>query len=136
MNEPNSNRGCLAKTPASATGTRGYEKRAPVPERNPGADGVPKDQLVCELEWQRTVSDAQIQALETTRRELEDSRNSFAILFEHAPIAYVTLDRKGHIHETNAHGARLLGYERDKLSRFPLTFFIYRPDLPQFLAHL
>ena len=115
--------------------TRQQSKHAPVSKRSPEEKVIPKNQLRCELEWQRTVSEAQVQALEKTRRDLEDSRNGFAILFEHAPVSYIIMDGAGQIHETNANAVRLLGYDRDKLSRLPFTSLLCAEDVPRFRSH-
>jgi PAS domain S-box-containing protein len=95
-----------------------------------------KDEHLCALEWQQTISNVQIEALEKTRRELEDSANSFAALYEHGPVGYLTLDHTGCIRDANATACRLLGFNRDKLRHLPFTFMIHRDDVGRFLGHL
>jgi PAS domain S-box-containing protein len=95
-----------------------------------------KDEHLCALEWQQTISNAQIEALEKIRRELEDSANSFAALYEHAPVGYLTLDSNGCIQDANGTASRLLDFDREKLRHLPLTFMIHRDDVGRFFAHL
>src|SRR5437762_2144110 len=75
---------------------RGHLKRGSAARRrlhkNSGQSTDFKDKLLCELELQQTVSAKQIRALENTRRELEESRNSFAAFYHQSPIAYITFN--------------------------------------------
>ncbi|MDB6028965.1 MAG: multi-sensor signal transduction histidine kinase, partial [Verrucomicrobiales bacterium] len=95
-----------------------------------------KDQLLCELEQQRTVSDAEIQWLRKTRQELEDSRNRLSALYDNAPVAYVTLDKKGRIQGLNETASRLLGYPQNKILQLPFTFLVGRDEVNSFLTYL
>lgn len=69
----------------------------------------------------RTVSAEQvelelkIEALSRSLEELEESRNSYAFLYDFAPVAYFTFDREGQICSVNPTGERLLGVERSGL---------------------
>jgi len=69
----------------------------------------------------RTVSAEQvdlelkIEALSRSLEELEVSRNSYAFLYDFAPVAYFTFDRDGQICSVNPTGERLLGVERSGL---------------------
>jgi PAS domain S-box-containing protein len=95
-----------------------------------------KDQLLCKLELQQTISAEQIRALKNARRELEESRNAFAIFYHQSPIAYVTFNRAGYVVESNRAAMILFGLEQEPLRRFPFSFFVHREDAPKFFAHL
>jgi len=56
-----------------------------------------------------------IEALSRSLEELEDSRNSYALLYDFAPVAYFTFDLEGTISSVNPTGERLLGIERSVL---------------------
>src|SRR5262245_58376578 len=105
-------------------------------KRNPTAGGprrktrsAVKDQLLCDLELQQTVSEAQIKRLEHIREELEASQQGFMALYERSPIGYVTLDRRGHIYDANKSAADLLGFTRNRLLHLPFMFFANLPDV-------
>ncbi len=53
-----------------------------------------------------------IEELRRSREELEASRNTYALLYDFAPVGYFTLDRDGVIQSVNLFGVRLLGVER------------------------
>ena len=90
-------------------GDREKTKRLSVQESDWRNDPNLKDQLLCELELQHTISAAQIQTLQNIQQELEESRNNFATLYQQAPIGFVTLNHRGHVEEANMVAERLLG---------------------------
>lgn len=96
-----------------------------------------KDQQLCELELQRTVAEARIRELEVANRRLEEAQtrltNSF---YEHAPVGYITFDRKGYIVESNATALLLLGHDSTSLKERPFKFFVQREDWNLFISHL
>jgi len=62
--------------------------------------------------------------LQRVQLELEASRDRFALLYDLAPVGYLTLDTAGRIHEANLTAARLLGMARQKLLERYLTQFV------------
>jgi PAS domain S-box-containing protein len=95
-----------------------------------------QDQLLCELEWQKTISESRLQSSKKTRQELEALRNSFAAVYQHSPIAYLTLNTRAHIKEANPAAGRLLGAEPSRLAHLPLSMFVLPDDVNRYLAHL
>ena len=61
----------------------------------------------------------QNEELRRTREELELSRNTYAELYDFAPVGYLTFDAPGLIQEVNLAGAQLLGTERQLLINTP-----------------
>jgi DNA-binding MarR family transcriptional regulator/PAS domain-containing protein len=71
-----------------------------------------------------------------TRLNLEESLESYTELYDFAPLAYLTLDRKGKILKANLTATQLLGVDRSRLVGDRLGMFITSEDLPQFNAML
>ncbi|MFA7405999.1 MAG: PAS domain S-box protein [Pelobacteraceae bacterium] len=82
--------------------------------------------LLHELEVHQIEMEMQNEELRQTQEELEHSRNTYAELFDFAPIGYFVFDASGVIRKVNLAGARLLGIERGLLVNKPLISFI--PD--------
>jgi PAS domain S-box-containing protein len=95
-----------------------------------------KDQLLCELEQQRTVSAEQIRSLEKVRRELELAQESLTAFFTKSPIGYVTFTPTGQILDANLAAVTLFGVDRARLNHLPFPLLVHRADLRRFLAHL
>ncbi|MBC7963827.1 MAG: sigma 54-interacting transcriptional regulator, partial [Steroidobacteraceae bacterium] len=71
------------------------------------------------------------------QEELELSRNTYAELYDFAPIAYFIFDSGGVIREVNLTGAQLLGVERGALVNNPFSSFIAEADERRiFSSHL
>ncbi|MDP3478123.1 MAG: PAS domain S-box protein [Desulfoprunum sp.] len=84
--------------------------------------------LVHELEVHQIELEMQNAELLQARDELEVSRNTYAELYDFAPVGYFTLDARGLIREVNLTGAQLLGIERGLLANTPLSSFIADAD--------
>ncbi|HEY5119542.1 MAG TPA: PAS domain-containing protein, partial [Anaerolineales bacterium] len=73
--------------------------------------------------------------LRRVQHEIESSRDRFSLLYDLAPVGYVTLDAEGGVHEANLTTAALLNVDRrdlvgNKLTRFVTpeaqdTFYLY-----------
>lgn len=111
-------------------------KRDSVLKRKAEEIRADKDQRLCELELHYTLANAQLESLEDARRKLEDSRNSLASFYEHAPIGYLTFDETGRIHETNTAVSNLLGFEKSKLRDLSIGLLVHRSDIKAFRQHL
>jgi PAS domain S-box-containing protein len=77
-----------------------------------------------------------IRELKIHQAELEESRNRYADLYDHAPIGYLILDENGLVLEINHTGADLLGGERDSLIKKPFSLYIAPEDRDEFHSHL
>ncbi len=69
-------------------------------------------------------------------RELETVRKQYAILYDHAPLAYVTLDRGGFIRDANLPAAELLGESRRQLCNTLFMRFVAKEDRRAYFQHL
>jgi two-component system CheB/CheR fusion protein len=74
--------------------------------------------------------------LQESRKELEESSNRYALLYDFAPVGYCTLDKKGIIREINLTGAKMLGVERNRLAGMPFNLFVSEGDMEKFFSHL
>src|SRR5689334_6039775 len=73
------------------------------------------EQLLHEMETYREETRVQTDQLIEAQRQLEQSRDRYADLYESAPVAYMTLDRHGIVRDINLTGARMLGNERPNI---------------------
>jgi len=74
--------------------------------------------------------------LRTTGREVEAGRKCPGHVYEHAPVACVTLNGRGIIKDINLAGARMLGAERADLLGQPFSQFVARGASKGFAHHL
>ncbi|HEY1765256.1 MAG TPA: ATP-binding protein [Opitutaceae bacterium] len=79
---------------------------------------------------------AQNDQLIEAQTELERSRDRYALLYNEAPVGYLTLDVNGVIEGANATAIRLLGVGRDTILRRPLLVYVHEDDRPAFLNYL
>ncbi|MGE5303737.1 MAG: PAS domain S-box protein [Alphaproteobacteria bacterium] len=90
---------------------------------------IPKEelpQLIHELEVHQVELEMQNEELRQSESRLEELRQKYFDLYDLAPVGYVTLDRKGRIWEINLTGAKLLGWERDRLKGSYFGRFVER----------
>lgn len=66
--------------------------------------------------------------LRRAQQKLKASRAKYFDLYDLAPVGYLTLSEQGLILEANLAAAKLIGLERSKLVKQPLTGFIVRDD--------
>jgi PAS domain S-box-containing protein len=141
MNEPGTTQHCSAAAHAGRYGgmdTRAHLKSTPAPQSRIPASGEMadyKDQLLCELELQRTVMAEQIRSLEKIRAELDEAQEFLTVFYTNSPIGYVTLTQRGQIMNANSAATALFGIQRS-LDQLPFTLLVYRRDVGDFLTHL
>ncbi|MDP1610082.1 MAG: ATP-binding protein [Sulfuritalea sp.] len=80
--------------------------------------------LLHELQVHQIELEMQNETLREARANLEKSHNRYIDLYEHAPVAYLTLTADGLIAEINLTGATLLGMERGKLLHRPFSSLV------------
>ncbi|MCX7109433.1 MAG: EAL domain-containing protein [Proteobacteria bacterium] len=92
--------------------------------------------LLHELQVQQIQLEMQNEALQEARNAAERALESYAELFDYAPIAYFTLTPTGIIRKTNFRGGVLLGAERLRLYGKYFSHSVsneYRPTFDRFL---
>lgn len=103
------------------------EKYAETPpaDRQTGSVG----ELLHELQVYQIELEMQNEQLRQSQLDLEKSRDSYANLYEFAPVAYLTLTPGGRITSINLTGAKLLGMERSKLIGRHFASFVSPGDV-------
>jgi PAS domain S-box-containing protein len=102
--------------------------RAKAVELNSPRSGEETQRLVHELEVHQIELEMQNEELRQSQEELALSRNTYAELYDFAPVGYFTFDVHGLIREANHTGAQLLGIERRQLANKPFSSFIADAD--------
>ncbi|HSU57129.1 MAG TPA: ATP-binding protein [Candidatus Dormibacteraeota bacterium] len=95
-----------------------------------------KEARLAELEFENTRLQFEIEELRKLEREQVNSAHRLQTVYQHVPIAYVTLDERGGIREWNAPAAKLLKADKHQLAKLPLTSFVAREEVRIFLNHL
>jgi PAS domain-containing protein len=80
--------------------------------------------LLHELQVHQIELEMQNDELRRAQQKLEASRVKYFDLYDLAPVGYFTVSEKGLILEANLRGADLLGVERNRLVKQPLTRYI------------
>jgi len=80
--------------------------------------------LLHELQVHQIELEMQNEELQRGQDELEASLNTYAELYDFAPVGYLTFDPNGLIRKANLSGAQLLGIEREMLINTPFSGFI------------
>ena len=92
--------------------------------------------LVHNLQVHQLELEMQNRELRDSQTELELTRDRYADLYDFAPLAYVTLDAKGHILEINLSGADLIGKPRTELVQLPFSLFLAASEYQHFFKYL
>jgi PAS domain S-box-containing protein len=82
------------------------------------------EELVHKLEVHQAELEMQNEELRQTQDELETTRERLALLYDSAPVGYLTIDGTGVVREANLTAARLLGCRREQLPGRELFRFL------------
>jgi PAS domain S-box-containing protein len=91
--------------------------------------------LVRELQVSQVEVKMQNDELKRVHRELEDSLNRYATLYDSAPIGYFTISDDRLVLEANLTGADLLGRPRDALIGTPFSAFVCKEQYGAYNWH-
>lgn len=94
------------------------------------------EQLAHDLQTHQIELEMQNRELREAQSDLEDSRDRYADLYDFAPVAYMSLDKRGVIHKVNLTGATLLGQERSRIIGTPFTRFLAQGEEITLFKHL
>jgi len=95
-------------------------------------DGAATVALLHELSVHQIELELQNEQLQQAQLELEASRDSYAALYDNAPVAYLTIDREGAIVRCNLLAGELLGADRSRLLGLKLTSLMTQDDADVF----
>ena len=91
--------------------------------------------LVRELHTYQLELEMQNEELRGAQEDLMDAHERLSVLYDCAPVAYVTLNKGGLILEANLTAAAMFGVERDSLFGLPLTSFLLDADQDAYYKH-
>jgi PAS domain S-box-containing protein len=91
--------------------------------------------LVLELQVHQVELQLQNEALRRSQEALQRARDQYAMLYDFAPVGYLTLDARGIILAANLTAAEQLGVDRSALQQTPLARFLVRDDQDIFYLH-
>ena len=92
--------------------------------------------IIHELKVHQIELQIQNDELRKVQDELEASRDRYIDLYDRAPVGYLTLDKTGTVVKANLTASRLLGVERGRLIRKPLSSMVLPADNYAFNLHV
>jgi PAS domain S-box-containing protein len=92
--------------------------------------------LLHELRVYRAELEMQNEELQSVQLDLTNSRDRFALLYDQAPVGYLTLDLNGIVQEANLTAARFVGVDRQVLLQKRLSRFIAEESQDELYLHL
>ena len=112
------------------------EKRLAVLLAAPAGELDEREHLLYELQLHQLELEVQNRELIEARSALELSRNSYADLYDLAPVPYFTFDRYGVVLNVNLAGALLVGLDRALVIGAPFLALVRSEDESVFRCHL
>ena len=101
-----------------------------------GSASQDPQKLLQELQVHQIELEMQNEELLESRLELEESRAEYLDLYEFAPVGYLTLDQHGLITRMNLTASTLLGVERGRLGKKPLSSFLHPVSVDAYHRYL
>jgi two-component system cell cycle sensor histidine kinase/response regulator CckA len=84
--------------------------------------------LLHELEVHQVELELQNEELRSAQQQLEVSQARYFDLYDLAPVGYLTLDKRRLVQECNLFAARMLGMNRNKLVKTPVSKILVKED--------
>jgi PAS domain S-box-containing protein len=106
-----------------------------VPKAIANRSEVDVERLSHELQVHQVELELQNEELRRSQAELQLARDRYAVLYDFAPVGYLTLDARGTILAANLTAAEQLGVDRGALPQTPLSRFLVRDDQDIFYLH-
>lgn len=119
---------------AEALRQRAEALLAQSPETFQNADVKSVKELAHELAVHQAELDLQNETLRETQLALQEARDRFIALYQHAPVGYVVLDGAGIVRQTNATWLTMLHRPEEDFRGRPFTEALVTEDVPIFLA--
>lgn len=94
------------------------------------------DMILHELQVHQIELEMQNRALREAQQQLEETRDSYADLYDFAPVNYLSFDEKGYIRNINLTGASLLGKVRANIIDRPFIKWLRKDSIEIFRKHL
>lgn len=93
-------------------------------------------ELVHELQVHQLELELQNRELRQARKQLEETRDHYADLYDYAPIGYMDFDIQGRVVMANITAMCMLGRQRSNLIEKPFTSYLDPVEIPAFFHHL
>jgi len=88
--------------------------------------------LIHELEVHQIELEMQNEELRKTQLQLQTSRDRYHLLYDCAPVGFITLNKKGYITDANQSACILLGCSKPQLQGTKHAKYIHNEDLERF----
>jgi PAS domain S-box-containing protein len=105
------------------------------PRATNDASDADLQRLVYELQVHQVELELQNEELRRHQEALQIARDQYAMLYDFAPVGYLTLDAQGTIVAANLTAATMLGVTRKTLPGMLLSRFVVRDDQDRFYLH-
>ena len=92
--------------------------------------------ISCELKQRNLELELQVAELCRSNAAMEASRNKYSLLYDFAPVGYLTLDRTGVVQTVNQTGASLLGMARSSITERSFGLFLTEDGRATFTTFL
>ena len=104
-------------------------------DRHAGPGGLSAGALEHELALHEIELEAQNEELRRAQVALAEARDRYLDLYDHAPVGYLTLDKRSEIIEANVTAASLLNVNRSALIGRAFSGFVANHDADRWLRH-
>lgn len=92
--------------------------------------------LFHELKLYQSGLEKQNRELHEVQRQLKETRDRYADLYDFAPVCYITFNSRGEIEDINLTGAAMLNRDREQLIDTPFSIWLAKADRAKFFDHL